>query len=150
MFGEAIYSQTVKTKKKSSNVEILAAADFFSAMLQCQLVTEEFLIQPQPEVQGKSAQMTLSDHLCLDKKFQNLFVVKKITRAMEQIQSDELLQQIAIKSMHQDNPYNMEEQKQPLDTISECEEQAVTGSSAVKTGDLGQKSGSLAMIDSAP
>ena len=33
MFGEAIYSQTVKTKKKSSNVEILAAADFFSAML---------------------------------------------------------------------------------------------------------------------
>ena len=94
--------------------------------------------------------MTISDHMCLDKKFQDLFVVKKITKAMEQIQSDPQLQQIAIMSMQQDNPYGQEEQKQALDTISECEEQAITGSSAVKTGDLGQKSGSLAMMDSAP
>ncbi len=72
-FGPAIYKQLVKTKKKENYVDILQSKDFY---LRLKLAGIRKSIKENE---------SLNQFLCLDQKFSNLYQVKKMVKALEEV-----------------------------------------------------------------
>ena len=72
-FGQAIYKQLVKTKKKENNVDIMQTKDFY---LKLKLAGIRKTVK---EVEN------LNKFLCLDSKYSNLMQVKRVVKALEEV-----------------------------------------------------------------
>lgn len=79
LFAEASYEQLVKTKKKQNVVEIIESDNFFA------------ILQNVGVVKGLSASAIneLEKFFCLDAQYQNLILIKKVTKSTEELLSQE-------------------------------------------------------------
>ncbi len=83
LFGPAIYKQMVKTKTKQKSLDILNSADFFRALHDIGIKTED------------SEHENLRLFLCLDPSYPDKIHVKKLLKVLEQFATNEELRDYA-------------------------------------------------------
>lgn len=87
--GESVFQQQVKTKTKQSTVEIIQADDLFDLIYSIQIVPK----LPEPD------QIQLEDNvkvfLCLDQAYLDMILLKKLTKAINEVSEREDLQALA-------------------------------------------------------
>ena len=81
------YSQQVRTTTKQSEYDIVSSEDLFELIYSQNIVPKNPDYSAQSESEGK-----LKAFLCLDKNYIDLLLLKKITKALAEIESNSELQ----------------------------------------------------------
>jgi len=103
-FGNLIYNQIVRTKNKQSNIEIISSKDFF-----------EKVNTPSIDSQMSSYLSThvideLTEHLCLDLNYKQLFLVKKVIKILEELSHNEEMRDLAGMTLDIEGPIPNEDE----------------------------------------
>ena len=113
IFGEVVYQQAIKTKKKQITVDLINSSDFFAVLHKMGIKTDQ------------SPHLNLQDFLCLDKNYRQKIYVKKLGDAMEEFAANEDLRMFAHQCyehmLADEEAYEEEEgdERQRLRTIEE-------------------------------
>ena len=112
-FGENIYEQLVKAKLTESTVELINSKDFFNNLTKG-IVSDEYLDMidetkqlVEEEDVYKSVREDLKDFLCLDTNYRDLFLIKKLTRFIDEVANKKELRDKALAVLP--STYNLDE-----------------------------------------
>lgn len=101
IFEEYVFAQTIQVKGEQKEVFIMNAQDFFETLEMYGIISNP--INKLHKAQLESAKEELKSLLCLDKKYKHLMMLKKINRAINQINENEDLYAQAKKAKYDDN-----------------------------------------------
>lgn len=100
IFEEYVFMQMIQTKLKQNSVYLINAKDFFETLEIYGIISMPFKKAHKDEMQ--KAKDSVQELLCLDLKYKDLLMLKKINKAVNQINADEDLKAQANKIVFDD------------------------------------------------
>ena len=114
LFGDNVFIQEIKTKKKHQEIEIIKSEDFFEGLELYGIMNNP--INPFHKKELEEAKESIGKLLYLDAQYENYLVIKKINSVVNQINNDEEIKlkakNISFTPLHELSPTPLKEKEE--------------------------------------